>query len=1254
MQFVKNGPDIPEHLIQKHEESRVIFFCGAGISYPAGLPGFRGLVQKLYAGLGADPDNLERAAFAEGRYDTAIGLLESRFAGGRKPVREQLARVLTPDLTNRPHATRTHEALLTLSRSRKGQHRLVTTNFDRLFEKVIAERGIDAPRFTAPFLPVPKNRWNGLVYLHGLLPESPTEEDLNRLVVSSGDFGLAYLNERWAARFVAELFRGYTVCFIGYSINDPVLRYMMDALAADRLMGEAPTEAFAFGSYKKEKRRAAEQEWKSKNVTPILYPETKEHTYLHKTLRVWAETYRDGGRGKEAIVTRYAMTVPTGSTAQDDFVGRMLWALSDETGLPARRFAEFDPVPPLEWLEVLADRRFGYQDLPRFRVQPNAEKDEKLTFSLAMRPSPYTHAPWMAPALHYGLAGQWDDVMEQIARWLARHLDDPKLLLWLATRGGQLHPRFLTIVSTSIAERQKNGQPLSSPMQRLWRVALAGRLRPSGHDHADLYRWMADFVRDGLSPSLRWRLRQALTPYAEISEPFRYSLEESDGEEEDNTAYERRVSDLVRWEIVLATKYVHSALKNLSAREQWQEALPELLPDLTALLRDTLDLMREFEGADDHHDNSYINQPSISPHEQNKEFDDWTALIDLARDAWLAAAESQPDAARNMSRHWTAIPYPLFRRLALFAAAQRPDLLPPDDTIPWLLEDDRRWLWAVGTQREAIRLLVALAPIVTPEQNNTLQQAILQGPPRQLFRDDIEPDRLQYVIERETCLRLAKYQTAGASLIPDASARLRIFSQQHPQWQVAPDERDEFPFWMGSGDELRTFQRTPKSRRELEAWLKENPSTDDWQREDDWTDRSASDFPRTAAALFGLARQGMWPVDRWHQALQAWATEKLQKRSWKYASRVLTDIPDDKLKELARPVSWWLDSIARNFVGNETAFFGLIRRILYSQRNESVDLSDDVVFHAINHPVGLVTEAALRWWYRQNLQDAQGLRQEVASLFTDICDPDSVGLRYGCIILAGNVISLYRVDRAWAERNLLRYFDWEQDPDIARGIWQSFLHSPRLYWPLLDALKASAFATAQHYTDLGDTHGRQYAAFFIYAALSPDRTYRDQDFKIVFTALPPAALAHSAETLFRALQGAGEHRSEYLRNRIDPFMRRFWPKTLEARTPEVSKYFAKLCAVSGEAFPLAMSLFRDWLQPIGDVSYTIQLLDESGSCATFPGEALDFLALIIPDNVLWLPQELRTCLDAIRLARPRLEADQRYQRVDTLLRQHGQ
>ena len=323
MKFVRNGPDLPERLLQAHDDGRVVFFCGAGISYPARLPGFAGLVEKIFSALAATTNAVQQAAIKAGQFDTAIGLLEADIVGGREMVRRELAGILIPDLSA-PNATATHEALLTLGKCRKGQTRLITTNFDRLFEEVIAAKSLPIERFKAPLLPVPKNRWDGLVYLHGLLSTVPTSSDLDRLVVSSGDFGLAYLTERWAARFVSELFRSYTVCFVGYSINDPVLRYMMDALAADRLLGESPPEMFAFGSFSKGKEEERSNEWRAKNVTPILYREHNRHAYLHKTLRAWAATYRDGVRGKERIVVESAIARPLASTKQDYFIPRML------------------------------------------------------------------------------------------------------------------------------------------------------------------------------------------------------------------------------------------------------------------------------------------------------------------------------------------------------------------------------------------------------------------------------------------------------------------------------------------------------------------------------------------------------------------------------------------------------------------------------------------------------------------------------------------------------------------------------------------------------------------------------------------------------------------------------------------------------------------------------------------------------------------------------------------------------------------
>lgn len=493
MQFVRHGPDIPERLLQAHEDGRVVFFCGAGISYPARLPGFSGLVRRLYQVLSVTPNSVQQSAIDAGQFDTAIGLLESDVVGGRETARRSLATILTPDLTV-PNATATHEALLTLAQNREGRTRLITTNFDRLFEEVRIAKSLSFPDFKAPLLPVPKTRWDGLVYLHGLLPIMPTASDLDRLVVSSGDFGLAYLVERWAARFVSELFRNFTVCFVGYSINDPVLRYMMDALAADRLLGESPPEMFAFGSYSKGKEVDRASEWKAKNVTPILYREYQHHAYLHKTLRAWANTYRDGVRGKERIVVEWAIARPLASTKQDDFVGRMLWALSDPGGLPANRFAELDPVPSLDWLEPLSEELYSHADLGRFTVPPQATVDDKLAYSLISRPTPYPLAPWMRIVDAGHRNSGWDAVMLQLARWLLRHLDDPKLLIWLIKRGGQLHDKLIWLIerrlddldklandgNTTELDRIRANAPNAIPrpaMRTLWRLLLNGHVR---------------------------------------------------------------------------------------------------------------------------------------------------------------------------------------------------------------------------------------------------------------------------------------------------------------------------------------------------------------------------------------------------------------------------------------------------------------------------------------------------------------------------------------------------------------------------------------------------------------------------------------------------------------------------------------------------------------------------------------------------------------------------------------------------------
>lgn len=1263
MQFIRQGPDIPERLLQAHEEGRVVFFCGAGISYPARLPDFSGLVTRLYQTLSVTPNSVQQSAIKMGQFDTAIGLLEADVVGGRETVRRSLATILTPDLTA-PNATSTHEALLTLAQDRKGRSRIITTNFDRLFEEVRASKSLSIRSNQAPLLPVPKNStWNGLVYLHGLLPAAPTADDLNALVVSSGDFGLAYLTERWAARFVSELFRTFTVCFVGYSINDPVLRYMMDALAADRLLGESPPEMFAFGSYSKGKELDRASEWKAKNVTPVLYREHKHHAYLHETLRAWAKTYRDGVRGKERVVVESAIARPLASTKEENFVGRMLWALSDPSGLPAKRFAELDPVPSLDWLEPLSQELYRHADLRRFGVPAQAVVDDKLAYSLTSRPAPYSLAPWMAIVDGGRRGSLWDPLMRQLAQWLLRHLDDPKLLIWIIKRGGQLQVELVWLIERRLDEldmlarsrktieldRIRANAPNAIPrpaMRTLWRLLLNGIVK-SRQCELSLYHWRDQFYRDGLTASVRLSLRKNLTPCLSLREPFRWSGTDN------NQAADDHIKSIVGWDVVLASAFVHSSLRDLPKDERWAAALPELLEDFSALLRDALDLMRELGGADSQNDHSYVHQPSISDHSQNKNFHDWTTLIVLTRDAWLATAAKSPERARAAAEMWARGPYPVFRRLAFFAAAQS-RIVSHRQAVDWLLADGRRWLWSEETRRETIRLLVSLAQQLEATMSAELEQAILAGPPRDQFRPDIDPDDWNYILDHGVWLRLAKMNHAGATLSEAGRSRLDTLSAQS-RWKLAADESDEFPIWMGGGwvgdrNPWKPFTPIPRTRRGVLDYLLAHPVLEDSQQ-DDWRELCSEMFQATAYALCMLAQQKNWPVERWRDALQAWAEENLRDRSWRFMASILVHAPGDLVQALSHGIGWWLHAVAKTFKGHEEHFLALTQRILRLDFQDDGD-ADDPVSRAINHPIGLVTEALLDWWYRQEPDDGQALPETIKPIFTDLCDTRVAKFRHGRVLLAIHVLSLFRVDRTWSEQHLLPLLDWNRSEAEARSAWEGFLWSPRLYRPLMEAIKPAFLETVNHYAQLGK-HNEQFAAFLTYTALDPGDTFTVAQLAVAIRALPADGLRESARALVRALESAGDQREDYWKNRILPFWERIWPKSNDQASSANAESFASLCIATGGEFSSAMAAIGNWLRVIQDPDYVIRRLQESGLSVRFPEDALQLLSTILGDQPSWLSKELRQCLDSIGQVAPKLRQDHRYMRVDELARRFG-
>jgi hypothetical protein len=1273
VQFITNGPDIPDALLQAHEEGRVVFFCGAGISYPAGLKNFEWLVEQIYRLNGTTHSDIEDEAFKRGQFDATLDLLEQRLPGQRLAVRRALAQALKPKL-RRKGATDTQAALLRLARCGDGALRLVTTNFDRVFHTAAKRTGQAFQSYAAPMLPIPKNsRWNGLVYLHGLMPEKPDDTALNRLVVTSGDFGLAYLTERWAARFVSELFRNYVVCFVGYSINDPVLRYMMDALAADRRLGEVIPQAWALGDCELGQEQRKTIEWKAKGVTPILYivpTGSYDHSALHQTLHAWADTYRDGVQGKESIVVKHALAQPQDSTQQDNFVGRMLWALSDKSGLPAKRFADFNPVPPLDWLlEAFSDERFGHSDLARFRVPPHDEVDAKLRFSLIRRPTSYDRAPSMLLASGGITGSQWDDVMFHLARWLVRHLDDARLVIWIAQCGGQLHDRWPWLIEHELdrfASLERDGKtselddirlhaPKAIPgplMRTLWRLLFSGRVKSSWHD-PDLYRWKGRLKREGLTTTLRLELRELLAPQVTVKKPFRWDDDDASTDEP------TRIKQLVDWELVLAADHVHSALLDL-ADERWTSALPQLLEDFQQLLRDALDLLRELGDADDRSDRSHWDLPSITPHWQNRGFRDWVSLIELLRDAWLAVRTTDSARATRIAQSWFELPYPTFKRLALFAACQE-DSIPPEKWVDWLLADGTRCLWSTDMGREVFRLLVLQGRQLPGATQERLEAAILAGPPREMYRDDLEQERWQDLVARSVWLHLAKLSTSGLALGAPAAASLAEISNAYPQWQLATNERDEFSHWMsGTGDpdyeDSRDVDIAPRKRQDLVQWLtKPTPERRPFY-EDTWRDVCRTRFFHSLSALCDLARDGVWPAGRWREALQAWAEEGMVLRSWRYAAPLVQTMPDPVLQEIAHGVTWWMEAASKSINRHQDILLELCRRVMALPIDANTGMTrngepiDQPVTEAINHPVGHVTQALINLWFKQNPNDNDLLPADIKPIFTTLCDVQVDRFRYGRVMLGSRLIAFFRVDRPWTEQYLLPLFSWSNRAE-AKAVWEGFLWSPRLYQPLLTAFKSQFLDSANHYADLGE-HRQQFAAFLTYAALGPTEGYTVDEFRSAIGALPQEGLEESAQAFSQAVEGAADQREDYWKNRAQPFWQQVWPKSRELATPRIAESLTRLVIAARGEFPAALAAAQDWLQPIEHPDYVVHLLHESGLCRRFPMEALLLLNAVIADQQ-WAPRELGQCLDEIVQSVPNLAQDARYLRLGEYSRRRG-
>lgn len=455
--------------------------------------------------------------------DRVFGLLERDFPVNA--IETAVAQALKPaddvDLS-------AHRIILNLATTPEGKVRLVTTNFERLFEACSDKLTMWQP----PRLPDPSrhNEMDGIIHLHGCATAAYSGAEGDGFVLSSSNFGRAYLSDGWATEFFREILARYVVVFVGYTADDPPVQYLLEALniPANRLHG---IYAFQAGSVNE-----VSAKWLHKGVEAIPYANSDDHRALWETLSAWAERAKAPDDWLESVI----VSAKRGPQVLEPHVrGQVAHFISSVDG--ARRFSESDPPPPGEWLCVFDPfRRYATPD----RISMSGEEKEfidpfdayGLDSDIAPQLSPEDRyrkrdvpvRAWdgfaanrldrqnLRDANFSSIRGQWSTSapslpsrLDQLGRWIARVADQPASVWWAANQAG-LHDDVQKRIRWELERSTGDASPV---MRQAWQYLFeAWRVNEHDSDH-DWYELKRIIDKDG------WD-RAAFRRYAAVNRPY--------------------------------------------------------------------------------------------------------------------------------------------------------------------------------------------------------------------------------------------------------------------------------------------------------------------------------------------------------------------------------------------------------------------------------------------------------------------------------------------------------------------------------------------------------------------------------------------------------------------------------------------------------------------------------------------------------------------------------------------------------------
>lgn len=860
--------------------------------------------------------------------------------------------------------------------------RLVTTNFDDHFATAALEvfSGKCPELFYAPALPV-GNNFTGIVHAHGSV-----RKDTRRMVLTDKDFGRAYLTEGWARRFIQDLFLSFTVLFVGYSHNDPVMHYLARGLPPS----EFGRRRFALASEEPGSRSS----WENRGIHQISYSDTDKHVQLRKACTKWAELVIATPLEKPERIKRIVSRPPQPAGEEIDLIEA---AFGDIVLL--RFFTE--SASTVEWLGW-ASNRDAFKRLfdPDLQV---TKCDQELAY-------------WFAQKFcisHAGIALEIVRKNRSALHWLmwneiARHL-------WMGMTTGESFGCLGNWVPLLIANQPSRGQDFLEYL-------LAGCRLPDDSSSAILL--FSHLVR----------------PLARLTTGIPTEKVGPDGV---TTLEEPRIV------IECESRGNHTFLETAWQRflgDGFPEYVHQLNSIAVAHLEEATHLFESYGMVHDWWDPISIHLPDLETPSIVLDHGGLAVLVRAALDTLEWIIKNEPKCGPGLVLSWSKGRSITLRRLAVLGVALTNEWT-ADAKLSWLLSG--HYIYKPGFSAEVSQVLKSAFAQGSPEEQERVVRRVAEGPPHEmgvLHREH----RIYMLLSKlnASCPDHPRIVGALADLVeqhpefgpheerPEVAGGAFSFGDQ--PWLSLPFNSSSLSVLPAAEavDKLLAFRPAEASGVEeddiasvLQGAVEAKPS---WGVEvaDALESRGNFDTYLWRGAVVGLAQAELRTED-WSTLLGLMANHP----------RIIEIAPEEVALLLEQGISRESGGVPSYCLTLAVAVGRRVRTTLMA-RGWRKEQSEDWLFTAINDSAGLLMQFELRALTRMRkiAGDAwSGIPQDWRAHWEAVIRDGSWTSAMGRILLASQVHVLFAMDRKWAADEMPQVFAWDGRLLAAEQAWQGYL-----------------------------------------------------------------------------------------------------------------------------------------------------------------------------------------------------------------------